>query len=516
MNPQNMSIIAVAPDGIGRAITSESSLRDLLKSNVKKRKSRWEEDKTTSSKRGKFKGTRWGPDEEKTFTPQPFSYLPNLPQDELEILIRRHRLDDLQRRLAIADYESNDPDLRSLSPEPIYDKKTGVRANTREIRTKEKYNKEKEAVIEELLKLDPSFAPPADFKPSKKIKKLFIPDADSPSCNVVGLIIGQKGQNQRLLEQKSGCKISIRGKGASRGKIYNRAENDENEPLHVLIQGDTEDNIKKAVELIEPIINPYEDPDKRKSHLLQLALRNVLHDEYCENCGERGHKMWDCPNKLGNGWKKPDICCALCKDRGHPTSDCPLKRAGVNNSSEIGLYEDFRRFMMQVKGSAWEMDTEPRALTYRDDKPAIEYTGTGNYDNTVEALSKNINMNTTLKPPAAPGQQNRPLAIADAPAVQNNPQTAFKGTTGNIVLENIIMLDANGYPIGSTMPEGSVTNPLMNPIYAAMYAPYLSSYNYMMQNPNAYYSSAPQAGGNSSLAGVPQTPYQDEGQPPPH
>ena len=80
-----------------------------------------------------------------------------MPQNELEILVRRHRLDDLQRMLAIMDFETNDPDLRSLSPEPVYDPKTGVRSNTREIRTKERYNLEKNSVIEELIKLDPTF-----------------------------------------------------------------------------------------------------------------------------------------------------------------------------------------------------------------------------------------------------------------------------------------------------------------------------------------------------------------------
>ena len=39
--------------------------------------------------------------------------------------------------------QENDPDLRSLSPKPIYDTKTGLRINTREQRLKDKYIKEK-------------------------------------------------------------------------------------------------------------------------------------------------------------------------------------------------------------------------------------------------------------------------------------------------------------------------------------------------------------------------------------
>lgn len=96
--------------------------------------------------------------------------------------------------------------------------------------------------------------------------------------------------------------------------------------MHVLIQGDTEEDVQKAVDLIEPLINPYADPDLKKGHMLQLAVRTVLRDEFCENCGERNHRWWNCPNKDDKSWKKPDIMCDICHDRSHPTYDCPLRR----------------------------------------------------------------------------------------------------------------------------------------------------------------------------------------------
>lgn len=111
------------------------------------------------------------------------------------------------------DFENADPDLRSPSPEPIYDSKSGHRLNTREIRTKENYVKEKNSLIEELILLDETYIPPSDYKPPKKTKKLEIPDSDS--ANFVGLILGPNGDSQRQLEKKSGCKISIRGKGSN-------------------------------------------------------------------------------------------------------------------------------------------------------------------------------------------------------------------------------------------------------------------------------------------------------------
>lgn len=128
-------------------------------------------------------------------------------------MIGKYRLDDLTRRLISNDYENADPDLRSPSPEPVYDSKTGLRLNTRDVRTKENYIKEKNSIIEELILLDESYLPPNDYKPPKKTKKLCIPESDT--ANFVGIILGPNGDSQRQLEKKSGCKISIRGKGSN-------------------------------------------------------------------------------------------------------------------------------------------------------------------------------------------------------------------------------------------------------------------------------------------------------------
>ena len=64
---------------------------------------RWEEE----GERVKRKG--WGPAAEKTFTPQCFSHFPrNMSLRQVEVWIRRHRIDDLQTRIQAQDYEQND------------------------------------------------------------------------------------------------------------------------------------------------------------------------------------------------------------------------------------------------------------------------------------------------------------------------------------------------------------------------------------------------------------------------
>jgi splicing factor 1 len=106
---------------------------------------------------------------------------------EIEILIRKHRIDDLTKRLILQDYEQqNDPDLRSPSPEPTYDNKSGLRNNTREMRFKDKYMKERHFLITEVILMDKTFIPPSDYKPPKKHKKIFIPKEDDPLINYIG------------------------------------------------------------------------------------------------------------------------------------------------------------------------------------------------------------------------------------------------------------------------------------------------------------------------------------------
>ena len=81
-------------------------------------------------------------------------------------------------------------------------------------------------------------------------KKIYIPK--KPGINYVGLLIGPKGTYQKRLQQQSGCKILVRGKGTQKEGMP--PQPDDNEEKHVLIIGDTEDNINRATHLVEKIL----------------------------------------------------------------------------------------------------------------------------------------------------------------------------------------------------------------------------------------------------------------------
>ena len=85
---------------------------------------------------------------------------------------------------------------------------------------------------------------------SKIKRKIKIPTHNG--FNYSGIIIGPKGANQKQLEEDTGCKILIRGRGSQ--KEGQAPAPDDWEPLHVLIAGDSEEGVAKAAEQIEKII----------------------------------------------------------------------------------------------------------------------------------------------------------------------------------------------------------------------------------------------------------------------
>jgi KH domain len=85
---------------------------------------------------------------------------------------------------------------------------------------------------------------------AKLIRKIFIPKNNT--FNYTGFIIGPKGTNQKRLEEETGCKILVRGKGSQ--KDGQPAQADDNEDLHVLVAADDPDTLAKGVNEIEKII----------------------------------------------------------------------------------------------------------------------------------------------------------------------------------------------------------------------------------------------------------------------
>ncbi|KAM3146868.1 hypothetical protein pb186bvf_001022 [Paramecium bursaria] len=266
---------------------------------------------------------RWGPEYEKTFQPPSLNNIPpDLCVDDLEYIIRLYCLDDINAKLdQNIDVKMDDPDLRSPSPEPIYDQH-GKRVNTREVRRKENYQRVKCSLIEECAKLRKTFVAPHDYKPMKKSQKIYLTDAlNAPDTNYIGLILGPGGTTQKYLEGKTGCKISVRGKGSSNTK---KLDWDMDDKLHVLIQADNDESLAQGVVEIEKILSGnHEDEAQKNARLQGQVIATVLRDDFCELCHEKGHRTYACPSKIP--FERARVKCEICGELSHPTTDCPSK-----------------------------------------------------------------------------------------------------------------------------------------------------------------------------------------------
>lgn len=129
------------------------------------------------------------------------------------------------------------------------------------------------------------------------------------------------------LEADSGAKISIRGKGSVKeGKIGPTPG--EEEELHALVMADTDVKIKKAMSLINKIIETAASVPEGQNELKRLQLRQLAElngtareDDslVCTNCGETGHRKFDCPEAEN---VTANLVCKICGGIGHVAIDC--------------------------------------------------------------------------------------------------------------------------------------------------------------------------------------------------
>lgn len=225
---------------------------------------------------------------------------------------------------------------REPSPAPKYDSQ-GNRTNTREMRVREELEKERNVLVELAASSIKDYQPPIDYKkPNKTMEKLYVPIKDYPDINFVGFLLGPRGHTLRKLQEDSGAKLAIRGKGSVKdGKSTNsrqlnnspNASNQEaaEDDLHVVITADTQLKIAKAVLLVNEIIeklisSPVHQNDLKREQLRELAVLNGT---------LRETKPFD-PNKYKNdqgrqGFDFSRIICKICGNAGHLARDCKFK-----------------------------------------------------------------------------------------------------------------------------------------------------------------------------------------------
>ncbi|PON65186.1 Polyribonucleotide nucleotidyltransferase [Parasponia andersonii] len=119
---------------------------------------------------------------------------------------------------------------------------------------------EKREAIGEILKLNPSYKAPSDYKPLLKEARVSIPVKEYPGYNFVGLIFGSGGDNKKRLEKETGAKIQVYGTKVDSGQKVEIKPSDGNKLLHayeelyVNTSADTFEKVDAAVSVIELLI----------------------------------------------------------------------------------------------------------------------------------------------------------------------------------------------------------------------------------------------------------------------
>lgn len=284
----------------------------------------------------------------------------NVSGQELDRYAIQVRLDEINRKLRTGDVIPPERE-RSPSPPPTYDAQ-GFRNNTREIRYRRKLEEERAQLMDRQHRQDPTYRPQSEFSNSRRsgrpTEKVYLPVREFPEINFFGLLVGPRGNTLKKMESQSGAKIHIRGRGSV--KHGKGSMDGADEDMHCIVTADNERSIKLCIKLINEVVataasTPETLNDHKRSQLRELAVLNgTLRDDenqMCQNCGERGHRKFECPHD--RNWTM-HIVCHKCGQSGHVARDCFTQRPFGAGDAPVGDGG--------VTGSASHVDTEYATL----------------------------------------------------------------------------------------------------------------------------------------------------------
>merc|ERR1719239_645722 len=133
---------------------------------------------------------------------------------------------------------------------------------------------------------EPLILPEGSGPPVIHSEKVYVPVKEHPDFNFVGRILGPRGMTTKQLEQETGCKIMVRGRGSMRDKKKEEQNRGKpnwehlNDELHVLITVEDSENraklkLERAVEEVKElhVLITVED-ELKKRQLMELAIIN--------------------------------------------------------------------------------------------------------------------------------------------------------------------------------------------------------------------------------------------------
>ncbi|KAI5955854.1 BBP [Candida jiufengensis] len=312
---------------------------------------------------------------------------------------------------------------RDPSPPPKYDNH-GNRINTREQRIIEALEKERHGLVETAAgSIKDYIAPPEYRKPAKTMEKLYIPVKDYPEINFVGFLIGPRGRTLKRLQDESGARLQIRGKGSVKeGKSTNAIEGKSGgatesveDDLHVLITSDSQQKIAKAVkacnEIIEKLVfSPVGQNELKREQLKELAVLNGTLRETKPFDPEAYQK------RQQRSLDITKIVCKICGKVGHYARDCKQNNGSYNNNNYVNNRNDKDQANTDSYTPSSSNDSQPWKKP-RHDLPIPPWQMANT--NTRPPLPSMTNNFNNQPPPPPQGFQNNHLQQAPPPFIPN-------------------------------------------------------------------------------------------------
>ncbi|XVE78780.1 hypothetical protein DITRI_Ditri14bG0005400 [Diplodiscus trichospermus] len=167
------------------------------------------------------------------------------------------RVDQITQQLKSGNLDAGDID----SPLATQNKVKSLSDSQPETEKSELLEIERREAIGEILKLNPSYKAPVDYKPLLKEATVPIPVKEYPGCNFASLIFGPGSDTKKRLEKETGAKVQVYGIKANAGEKVEISSPDDNETLDafeelcVHLSADTFEKVDGAVALIELLVS---------------------------------------------------------------------------------------------------------------------------------------------------------------------------------------------------------------------------------------------------------------------
>lgn len=274
---------------------------------------------------------------------------PGLDSVTLQSILLRSQFEEVQYKLANLKTEAHKivqfDEILSKKNTLVYDQ-NGYRKDPTPVRARDALFQERKEIISAIDKIYPIFRVPGSIRISykKSTRKFYLP---SPNC--IGLILGPRGESLKALESKYKVKISIRGQGSTpdartSGEVFTPRSPDE--PLHALIEADTDDSINACIQELEYIIMPKPDQENelKKKQLYQLAVYNgvVSAESAFEKTEESDFPPWYDPSlKIENNDVKNAVDSLV--------NDLDSKEENKEEDEQAKKLEKYKPFMINLR-----------------------------------------------------------------------------------------------------------------------------------------------------------------------